>query len=92
MTRPNPQKRLEELKDKQKKITAQIQQVEAREKTATRKKDTRRKILIGSYYLDQSADKNKMAEIEKLMDGYLKRDNDRILFGLPPLGKDEKQV
>ena len=92
MTRPNPQKRLEELKDKQKKITAQIQQVEAREKTATRKKDTRRKILIGSYYLDQSTDKNKMAEIEKLMDGYLKRDNDRILFGLPPLGKDEKQV
>ena len=92
MPRSTPKHRLEALKDKQKKIIAQIQQVEAREKTATRKKDTRRKILIGSYYLEKTTDQNKIAEIEKLMDGYLKRDNDRLLFGLSPLGKNEKQV
>ena len=85
MPRSTTKDRLEALKEKQKKITVQIQQVEAREKTAERKKNTRRKILIGSYYLDQATDKKKMVEIEKLMDGYLKRDNDRILFGLPPL-------
>ena len=73
---------LEKLKEQQKKITLRIQQAEARTKHSERKKDTRRKILVGSYYLEKAEKENKMAELTKVMDKFLKRNNDRALFGL----------
>ena len=75
---------IEKLKEKKSQIEARIQAVEAREKTKERKKDVRRKILAGAYYLDRINKEKVFDELTKAMDGYLVRDNDRILFGLPP--------
>ncbi len=74
---------VEKLKAQRAKIEARIQAAEARGKQAQRKQDTRRKILIGSYYLDQAIKENKFDAIKKLMDDYLTRDSDRKLFELP---------
>lgn len=81
--------KLEKLKDQKTKLEARIQLAEAREKVKDRKKDTRRKILIGSYYLDMARKDNTMAELAKIMDGHLTRDNDRILFELPAKKKSK---
>ncbi len=86
MTKPSKH-RLERLKEQREKINARIQSVEARMKTSERKKDTRRKILIGSYYLDQARKSDKMEDLKKTMNDYLKRDYDRELFELEPLSK-----
>jgi hypothetical protein len=73
---------LEKLKEQREKLNARIQKKEAMLKTSERKKDTRRKILIGSYYLDNAIKENKLDEIKLLMDKYLKRNSDRNLFDL----------
>ena len=78
-------KKLERLKKKQDQLKAQIQALESAEKTREKKRDTRRKILIGAYYLDKAIKENRFDEIVKLMDGYLNRNSDRMLFDLPPL-------
>ncbi len=75
---------LERLKAQRDKLEARIQATEARSKTAERKKDTRRKILVGSYYLDQAQKNNQMGDITKQMDGYLKRNSDRKLLAATP--------
>ncbi len=78
---------LEKLKEQQKKLEARIQAIEARNKVAERKKDTRRKILVGSYYLEQ-AEKNKdFKSIQKVMDSFLVRNSDRVLFDLPEISE-----
>ena len=74
--------RLKRLKEQRDKINARIQAAEAREKTNERKTDTRIKILIGSYYLDQAKENNQLGEIKKLMEKYLTRPSDRKLFDL----------
>jgi hypothetical protein len=81
---------LEKLKEQKAKLDARIQLIEARAKTQERKDDTRKKILVGSYYLDNSIKNNSMKEINKLMDEYLTRDTDRALFGLAPIESKKK--
>lgn len=76
---------IEKLKEQRDKLNARIQQQEARLKTSERKIDTRKKILIGSYFLDNAIKENKLDEIKSLMKDYLKRDSDRALFDLLPL-------
>ncbi len=73
---------LERLKSQKAKLEARIHAVEARTKQSQRKQDTRRKILIGSYYFDKATKENKLDEIKHLMDKYLTRDSDRKLFNL----------
>ena len=73
---------LERLKAQRKKIEARIQAAEARIKTKERKQDTRRKILVGSYYLDQAHKNGTGDDIKKLMTDYLSRESDRALFDL----------
>ena len=51
---------LEKLKEQREKLNARIQQKESRLKTSERKKETRKKILIGSYYLDDAIKENKI--------------------------------
>ena len=84
--------RLERLKEQREKLNARIQATEARLKTSDRKRDTRKKILIGSYYLDKAIKENNMDEIKLIMDKYLKRNSDRELFDLKllPDKKDKK--
>ena len=79
---------LERLKAQKAKMTARIQSVEARLKVDERKKDTRRKILIGSFYLEEAIKNNRMDEIKKHMDVFLTRDSDRVLFDLPKKGNE----
>lgn len=76
---------LEKLKSQREKINSRIQATEARLKTSERKKDTRRKILVGSYFLDEAIKENKLSEIKILMDKYLSRESDRALFELTKL-------
>lgn len=78
-------KRLELLKKKQEQLKNQIQLLEASEKARERKRDTRRKILIGAYYFDKAKKDEEFGKIVEIMDGYLIRKSDRILFGLDPL-------
>ncbi len=83
---------LEKLKTQQAKLQARIQLMEARHKTSERKKDTRRKILLGSYYLDQAKAKNQMDEVKKIMASYLTRNSDRQLFDLPELAETKTKA
>ena len=53
-TKDTKEKKLNILKKKRDQLKARIQSLEAAEKTKERKKDTRRKILIGAFYLDQT--------------------------------------
>ena len=80
--------RLKRLMEQREKLDNRIQAAEARIKSSERKKETRRKILVGSYYLDIAVTENKMDEIKDIMDKYLVRDNDRILFDLSTQNKD----
>lgn len=84
MTLEKTQSQLEKLKMQQAKIKARIQRTENLHKTRERKLQTRQKILIGSYYLDKAIKENQMEHIKRLMDDFLTRDNDRLLFDLPP--------
>ena len=76
--------RIDQLKNQRATIEARIQSAEARLKTQNRKQDTRRKILIGSYYLDKAVKENTYENLKLLMCGYLTRESDKKLFGFSP--------
>ena len=74
---------LDKLKSQQMKLAARIQQIEARSKVSEIKQETRLKILVGAYYLDQARKNDKMEEIKNNLRDYLTRNSDRKLFDLP---------
>ena len=78
---------LDSLKKKRDIINARIRLAQNREQSKERKDNTRRKILIGSFSLEQSNKNNSFDDIIKLMNSYLIRDSDRMLFGLKPIKK-----
>lgn len=82
-----PAANLDSLKKKRNVLNARIRLMQNREQSKERKDNTRRKILIGSYYLDQANKNNSFNDVVKLMDIYLTRDSDRKLFGLTPVKK-----
>ena len=82
-----PASNLDSLKKKRDIINARIRLMQNREQSKERKDNTRRKILIGSYYLDQANKNNSFNNIVKLMDSYLIHDSDRMLFGLDSVKK-----
>ena len=59
----------------------------ARAKAQERKEDTRKKVILGAYMMKKHTEDQIRAE----MNGYLKRDADRRLFGLEPLQKPEPE-
>ncbi|WP_242604496.1 mobilization protein [Legionella gresilensis] len=83
--------RLEILKKKQEQLRVQIQKLESLEKSRERKRDTRRKILIGSYFIDKAIQEGTLFDLYQQMDNYIKRNTDRELFHLEPL-KEEQRV
>lgn len=84
--------KLSRLKERQEQLQAQIQKLEAAEKSREKKRDTRRKILVGSYYLDKlKDDKDAMHKLMQSLEDFLTRDNDRILFDLPTENKEKKE-
>ena len=78
-------KKLDTLKKKQDQLKAQIQALQAVDKTRERKRETRRKILVGAYYLDKARQEDAFNQLVSIMDNYLKRESDRRLFELAPL-------
>jgi len=78
------EQRLEQLKQKKEHLAAQIQKIENSKKSKERKTDTRKKILVGSYYLDKAKKENTYDDIVQIMDEYLTRDSDRKIFNLEP--------
>ena len=80
----NQTERLEKLRQQKAQLEAKIKRVEAQEKAKAKKADTRRKILVGSYYLNMAEVENNMPELVQKMDGFLSRPSDRALFNLPP--------
>lgn len=77
------------LETKLKQAKALKQKVEARKRTleqkADRALDTRRKILVGSFFIQRAESDEQKAKLRSMLDGYLKRSDDRALFDLPAL-------
>ena len=64
----------------------------AQETKITRAEDTRRKILVGSFFLQRAATNEQKEKLRALLDPYLIRKDDRALFSLPPLEVPEGSV
>lgn len=73
---------LEKLKQQKEKLEAKIQQTENRLKQKKKKEDTRRKILLGAYYLEKLESNGGFDSIKSELDSFLTRESDRKLFGL----------
>ncbi len=58
-------------------------------KKEERKQETRRKILVGTFYLEQARKSGKYDELLKRMDSYLTRDHDRAVFEFAPIPKND---
>ena len=87
MPRANPQERRRKLEEKQARIKAELQRLDARERQAERKLDTRRKILLGALLqdlMDRGEVVTTEAEVMAHLERFLERDRDRALFDLPP--------
>jgi hypothetical protein len=75
--------RLELLLEKEAQLKAQIQQAKAAERTLEKKRDTRRKILIGAAVLARvERGEWPKQDLKLMMDGFLTRPHERELFDL----------
>lgn len=77
---------LDKFRQKRDELNAKIQKLEAAEKTRERKKDVRRKILLGAFVLEALKRENspigQFKDWQAHLDGYLTRSADRALFEL----------
>lgn len=84
------EEKIKALQDKLKQEKAKKQKMESRKKAAetkaVRASDTRKKILLGAYMM-ASMEKNTeyASKVMTSLGEFLKRDDDRALFGLAPL-------
>ena len=78
----NTRDKVGKLKEKQEVLKGRIQLIENREKSKKRKLETRKKILIGSYFLEKYQKDNEMKKLQDIMSKYLSRESDRKVFGL----------
>ena len=75
--------KLEKLLEKEAQLKAQIQQAKAAERTLEKKKDTRRKVLIGAAVMARvERGEWPEADLKMMMDGFLSRPHERALFDL----------
>ena len=75
--------KLEKLLQKEAQLKAQIQDAKARERTLEKKRDTRRKILVGAAVMAQVEHGDwPERDLKMMMDGFLTRESERELFGL----------
>lgn len=86
------QSRLESLQKKQQALQDQIRREKLRLANAERKKDTRRKILVGATILNEAErDQDLALRLQKLLAAQLTRSDDRELFDLEPLPEVHNQ-
>lgn len=76
--------RLKKLEERKAKIAAEISRVKARETTAKRKDETRKKVLLGALVLSM-VDKGEWPreKLDSALAHFLTRPQDRALFNLP---------
>ena len=79
--------KLQILLEKQQIIKNRIASMSSRIRCEQDKKLTRKKILIGAYFLEKYKDDE--GRLVQMLNGFLVRDNDRALFGLSPILKTE---
>lgn len=80
--------KLAELLEKEAQLKARIQALKQRESADERKKDARRKILIGGAIIAKvKRGEWHQQQLVDLLDGELKADRDRELFGLPKIAQ-----
>ena len=85
---------LQKIKEREKQLKAQkqaaIARLKTKEATEKRKAENRMKILLGAYLLKKiESDEAEKANLNRELDKYLTRDDDRALFGLAPIEKAE---
>lgn len=76
-------------------IDAQLADLSAREKKAERKRDTRRKVIMGAlaaYHMRKNPSSDFAKKLASLIDEYVIGDRERALFDLDPLPKEEKEM
>src|ERR1700728_4294233 len=87
MARRSTTDRLEVLRQKRDQLDAQLRPLEARNKQAERKADTRRKVIAGALALEHF-EANRDSEfgriMSRLLDEYVVRPHDRALFDFLP--------
>ena len=88
------QERIAKLELKLQQEKAKQAQIEARQRSLAKKKnhadDTRRKILVGAMVLNMvDIGAWPKSGLNRRLDAYLTRDDDRALFGLAPLPKNQ---
>lgn len=75
--------KLNKLLEKESQLKAQIQLAKSAERTLEKKRDTRRKILIGAAVMARvESGRWPQADLLEMMDGFLTRPNERELFEL----------
>ena len=81
----DPDDKLKKLEEKRARVEAEIRRLRAAASATERKRDTRRKLLVGAVVL-AAADRGEMprAPLMALLDRNLVRSHDRELFDLPP--------
>ena len=75
-------------------IDAQLADLTAREKLAERKRDTRRKVIMGAlagYHMRKNPRSDFAKKLAALIDEYVIGDRERSLFDLDPLPKEEQE-
>ncbi len=74
-------------------IDAQLADLTAREKLSMRKRDTRRKVIMGAlagYHMRKNPNSDFAKKLAALIDEYVIGDRERSLFDLDPLPKEEQ--
>ena len=74
---------IEKIKKQQKQLDQRLLDMKDKLKKQERLEDTRKKILIGAYFMEKY--KDSMNDLLPQLDRFLVRDLDRKLFGLSPL-------
>ena len=85
MPRAEPTDRIHQLEESCARINAEIQRVKGRAQQEERKRETRRKILVGSMVLGL-VQRGEWPEerLKAALERFLEREQDRALFGLLP--------
>ncbi|HME43912.1 MAG TPA: hypothetical protein VKF36_12550 [Syntrophorhabdales bacterium] len=74
---------IEKIKEQRKQLDKRLVVMKEELKKQERLEDTRKKILIGAYFMEKY--KDSMNDLLPQLDRFLVRDLDRKLFGLSPL-------
>lgn len=85
-------RRLERLQEQRWVLEARIKEARAQERVRVRKEETRKKIVVGAYFLDQM-EENPALEKQVLdrLRRTLKRTIDRELFGFAPIDVEDAE-